>query len=130
MPRTLKHFIESHTGVDESQSLLAVARTILHAGVLTLTHATATFNEASGADGRQWRNALCFLEHLLRHLPLLAFASARKSGWMLVERTTDFFPVLAQLVQSVTTLQTALDVQSQLSADSYRAVEQLMDAQQ
>ncbi len=42
-------------------------------------------HEAAG--GRACAHSTRFLEHLLWHLPLLAFSGARKLGWMLLERT-------------------------------------------
>jgi hypothetical protein len=124
---TLERYISAHADSNLHVPLLAVARSVLKHGAIQLQEALEIYNSCTD---QKRINISHFREHLLRYLPLTAFAGARKHGWMLMERTEEYHSVLSRLLQRIGKLQTQLDALDQLSGEKYRDFEQLMDAQQ
>jgi len=124
---TLEYFITNHKNSAAHVQLLAVAQAVMTNGVIQLQEAMEIYN----SSGNQPRiNPSYFRDHLLRNLPLTAFAGARKHGWMLMEHTDQYHSVLARLLQRIGKLQAKLGNLDRLSHEEYRKLEEFMDAQQ
>ena len=124
---TLEYFITNHKNSATHVQLLAVAQAVMTNGVIQLQEALEIYHSSGN---RSQKNPSHFRDHLLRNLPLTAFAGARKRGWMLMERTDQYHSVLARLLQRIGKLQAKLGNLDRLSDEEYRKLEVLMDAQQ